>query len=128
MYCTVMLFDVSKIWEEMASLEEQRHIGSWILPIWVLHCPFIPWLPAFLCLFIYSDIKQRVQKALGLLCSMFKVISLFMAYEYWAKTWLETNLFVFGTEVQVLIGTVCFRCHHKCVPFNVTWIHAVTAK
>lgn len=58
MYCILTLSDIVwKMWDEMASLEEQMNVCSWSLPLRVSHCPFIPCLPAFLCLFIYSDIK-----------------------------------------------------------------------
>lgn len=110
MYCILTLSDIVwKFWDEMAGLEEQRHVCSWILPLRVSHFPFIPCLHSFLCLFIYSDIKERVQKALGFLYSMLKDISPFMAYHYWVKSWHEIKLSVFWTkEVQMLIDIVCF--------------------
>lgn len=130
MYCILTLSDIVwKFWDEMAGLEEQRHVSSWILPLRVLHCPFILCLPSFSCLFIYSDIKERVQKALGFLYSILKDISPFMDYHYWVKSWHEMKLSVFWTkEVQMLIGIVCFACHHQCVTLDRSWIHAVTVK
>lgn len=70
-----MLFQKLK---EITGLEGQISMLISEVFLCVLHCPFTC-LSAFLRLFIYSDIKERVQKALGLLFSMFKDVSLFMA-------------------------------------------------
>lgn len=90
-------------------------------------------LSLLVCLHFYASLftvtfRKGYKRPLAFCLACFKDISLFMAYQYWRKTWHEINLSVlWAKEARTLIDILCFQ-YHQGVPLDANRVCTVTTK